>query len=456
MDDKEVVAFLGRMEDDFMVKTWKYGDMDIWPIIKSGLFFRWRRQNYLEIEDFMPAKTRSKLDKVYIYFLSFLNYARFRFSKRKAVDVFFCGASSYRVLYQAFFINRYFQPFIDECHPGSFLEIEYNEKQRNKRYKNITRTIFIKNLFRAQRLLNKAKAKKHSLYVPGWEPFILEAEQHLRLPLKNYKTEMIKRIGHIFVYADIFEMLFRKYSPKKVYGLCYYDTPMFAMHFAANKSGIENFDMQHGGQGPLHPMYHFNNMPDKGYNTLPKIFWVWDNASAHNLQHSLARQSFHKITMGGNPWIAYQLRQPDANLSISDKKIILFTNQEPVLDPIIMDAIEQTPPDYQWWIRLHPRMMDTRPAIESALAMRGLLEKVEIDKACAYPLPVLLKKCIILVSKSSGSIIEAVQVGATCIVIDKMGIDNYSEYIASGDAIAFSPNEGLSLFQLISGLNKAS
>ena len=223
------------------------------------------------------------------------------------------------------------------------------------------------------------------------------------------------------------------------------------MHYAANKLNIKNIDVQHGAQGPLHIMYNFSNAPITGYNTVPNIFWCWDKASANTIHQWVDKQDYHKVIIKGNPWINFQLLSLK-NEKLSDKKIVLYTLQEEFLDQYILDAIKTTGFKYEWWLRLHPRMLGAKDNIQKQLDKEKLLDYVEIDKATALPLPILLKNSSVHISKYSGSIIEAVQVNTPNIIIDRIGLETYGDYVESGDAQVVISNNAEELSNMIESI----
>ena len=189
--------------------------------------------------------------------------------------------------------------------------------------------------------------------------------------------------------------------------LCYYVSEMYAMAMAANQLGISSCDIQHGGQGKLHLAYSgFNNIPENGYKLLPKRFWVWDKDSSLEIEKWISKQSYHEVFIKGNPWIEYCVKEYTSEIDTA-KKIILYTMQPMgahLLDPYIIDAIVKTPPDYIWWLRLHPRQLKEKAKLYNLLDKYNLLNRVNIEDATKLPLPGILAKTFIHISKYSGSI----------------------------------------------------
>src|SRR5690606_25150025 len=109
-----------------------------------------------------------------------------------------------------------------------------------------------------------------------------------------------------------------------------------------------------------------------------------------NINKWLKDNSYYDVLNKGNPWIDFILKHD--NSIINEKRdIILYTLQQEYLDDYILDAIKQTPTQFIWWIRLHPRMTQAKKQIENQLLERDIQQKVEIEKATLIPLPIILK-----------------------------------------------------------------
>src|SRR5690606_9457271 len=123
--------------------------------------------------------------------------------------------------------------------------------------------------------------------------------------------------------------------------------------------------------------------------------------------------------MGGNPWIAYVTQNGGHYTFPTSRHIILYTLQYDDIPPHVIEAIKSTPQQFQWWIRLHPRKLQAKSII-TELLLRSEVNPChfEIEKATNYPLPIILAKSYVHVSGSSGSIIEAAEMGVFSIIVE--------------------------------------
>ena len=94
-----------------------------------------------------------------------------------------------------------------------------------------------------------------------------------------------------------------------------------------------------------------------------------------------------------------------------------------------------------------------RNIFNEILKNNSILDKVEFDKATNYPLPMILSKAHVHLSKYSGSVIEAAQMGVKTIVLDPIGVNAYKNQIHEGSAIGFTTGSASQLIGIIESIN---
>ncbi|MGK9117719.1 hypothetical protein [Olivibacter jilunii] len=457
MKRKEVISFLLDIEQKYPVQSWKIGDIDMWPVFKMDVFFRWYKtqNNSNEAQKDMVSQRRG--NRITRFIWSAYAVLKFKFRKHVKLGNVYCGSEAHRIEYKGAFINRYFWPFISESSEDDYLELEYGAQKVGKSYPNSDRLLFVDDYYLFYYFLNLFN-KRVILTLPNYKEVKEEVEKKIVQLPSRYSAIMYSRYKAIYIYSKIFKMIFKKYKPENVYGLCYYNNAMFGMHCAANSMSINNIDMQHGGQGPLHPMYNFREFDLQAkWCSLPKVFWCWDEASHNQIKKWIDKSQYHSSVNGGNPWISYILESENTKKITSNKRIILYTLQEPSIDSYIIETIKHMSRlgTYCWWLRLHPRMISSGQAIKDNLLSHGLTDDAfEIEKASAYPLPLILANSVIHVSKYSGSIIEAVQLKVPTMIIDEIGVESFGHYIESGDAVDATSKNPIDLITIIGSLDK--
>lgn len=415
------------MENTLPLYKWKYDDIDIWPLVKKVVFFKWNSENDVSLRE-ASYKTAPKLQKQESFTtIKDIIYKFNNDTKLTKKNILFSGAKGHRIEYGEKFINRYYEPLKENNH---FLFVEYGEIDKSKNYpENITE---IERYLPYYYLKYRIQNKKKYLFTPGISDFNVLLKKNNLENLTLSENSVLGYSYPVYLYSQAYAEIINKIKPEIIYGLCYYSPAMLGLFHAANKLGVENYDIQHGAQGNLHPMYTYSNFPKKGLNTLPQKFWLWNNDSYNHIKQWLPKEGYHKAAMRGNPWLNFAMNDSN-NKILMDEKMILYTMQYPVLDDYILETIQKTSDEYKWWLRLHPRMKDM-VGIYKQLKQFNIEDKVEIKKATELPLPVLLNACSIHVSKYSGSIIEAELLNKHSIILEKVGCDTYKEIINRGNA----------------------
>jgi hypothetical protein len=307
--------------------------------------------------------------------------------------------------------------------------------------------------FVASRLF-RARIKKEIDQIEGLKYFFNGISSESMLPA-TFRSKVENKILSIICWRFVFDYLVSFRSTKCVFVLCYYSPWIYGLTLSAKNRSIRVIDMQHGTQSEFHSAYSgFAQFPSSGFNTVPSMFWTWDKSSFKNINQWINYERGHSVILGGNPWIEFLLRKrTDFQLT----KVILYTLQPvgPILDDYIVESIRATPQEFEWWLRLHPRQLDQFERLKSFLEERGISKRVELAKALEVPLPVILMRAALHVSKYSGSIIEAAQLGVKSIVLGELGASIFVSEIESGCAISYlgtNPDDIVSLIKQHAGI----
>jgi hypothetical protein len=442
MEREEVLSVLKQLEQKYPVDKWKIDTIDVWPIVKLNIFDRWRNTQEEQYNKLLKsvASKPSSIKNLFRYFASFYYLLSLFVKKKKSIPFLFSGANSHRINFEGEFINRYYAPLmahLTEIGHESLI-IEYHPRDISKQYPSVDSIVFLNNYLPAVKFLGLFKNKKNIIELDQFDDFIDDINRHIpALKLKKtYVNALLNKVKAISNYKAVYSIFIKKYNPKYAVCLCYYSDPCFGMMSAAKENNVIGIDMQHGGQGAMHPSYSdFCKVPANGFNLLPQLFWCWDQSSYNNINAWASKQIFHKPIIGGNPWLGYFATKNYTVYAEAQEKIILYTLQLNEPEQFIIQAIKNTPPGYKWWLRLHPRTLNTLPHIKSVLSNAGVLDKLEIDKATSYPLPQILSNTSVHISAFSGAVIEAALFGIKTIIIDPIGVGSYADYIKLGLAV---------------------
>ena len=445
----KIVNFLRQQEVAGYVEGWKIKDVDVWPAVKLTIFFTVIKEDGdKKVKKFSDRLVKKIARTVLEHRLvSKLNYRRISLS---AQDVLFVDSPESRVTWKGQSFNRYFDQmldFIEEAQLGKGILLERDAGQINNAYKSQRRQ-GLDQLYRYFKVRKRDADEKliGSFIEQHVSEVLLEVEKAFGVSATFLRTRVANSLSILLFSISMWEYILGKIRPRYILQVVYYNPQFFALNYVARKLNIPTFDMQHGGVGVLHIAYNYHRLPVGGYNTLPKTFWAWNQGSYHLFQKFVGTSEGHSVVLGNNPWIEYLANVDDAHgFGREGKAIVLAlqTTMFPVLDDFIIQAIKNTEAEYFWVLRLHPRMSKAEVnELETVLKAENLSDKVVIQRSADMPLPILLVNCFAHLSKASGTIEEANELGvAINIVIHKLGEKNYRQLIESGDVLYYDDTQ---------------
>lgn len=470
MDRKELVRFLNELQIKFPVNTWKYNNIDIWPALKIKLFFLYLNK-YIETAT-APSNTLikpSRKNPITKFFQSLFYF--FVLKKKKKSDKYTILLSSSKPHYSKFengFVNRFFYPFeryiqkenlqdkiqLGHWSVGFDLPKDFQHAENTNYVEKAGYFLFLFNKLKTKFTKNRASFK-----TPNFQEFYKNIETEFSVFFKN-ENELRSTVEEMMYEIDSYKKIYKKLIPssvKVILEVCYYYTQHYGLNAAAKELAIPTIEIMHGGMGVWHPAYSGweNTIVENGYNILPAYMWLWDKASHKLVEEWVKKQAFHKAFLGGNTWIDMLIhRQNESYTFPAEKKIILVTMQWYDIDQYIYDAIRHASNEYEWWIRCHPARMIAKENVEKNLKEKSLTNKVNLEKANTYPLPIILKNAHVHISAFSGSIIEASLLNIPSIIISNIGAEAYSHYVQEGICKTLLNENAQELVQIINHLPK--
>lgn len=248
-------------------------------------------------------------------------------------------------------------------------------------------------------------------------------------------------MSKIFYYARIFEVALRALLPKAVFLSVYYHPVGMGLMLAARRLNITTVDVQHGRLGPHHGLYtQLTAAPESGYDLLPDHVWCWGAQTKHDVDIDKAINCRrHGGVIGGNPWLDRWLKgdPPEQAASPALKQVksqaekrILVSLQpwETPLPAFVLEAMANSPPDWRWWLRLHPLRRHTAPEITSLLDQHGI-SNYNVADATDLPLFSLLKTCDHHVTAFSSVAMEALAFGLRTTLFTETGHQIFLGYV---------------------------
>jgi hypothetical protein len=252
-------------------------------------------------------------------------------------------------------------------------------------------------------------------------------------------TLSIKKIWFRILYmrtlANFLKPIFFKLNTTHLFLTNYYGLEL-AMNLAAHELSIKSVDVQHGVQGESHFAYaEWNNIPSSGYEVMPDLFMTWDEYSASVINNWARYTTKHAARVAGNMTILSNLSldsESEYELnSYSDKKNILITLQ-PGRNTLTFyrDLINTYSKACNWWVRLHPNMLDRTQEITDFFEQECSDKNVIIEKATSIPLYELLSIIDIHITETSSVILDAKYFGINSIAIHESAISLFKNEFA--------------------------
>lgn len=243
----------------------------------------------------------------------------------------------------------------------------------------------------------------------------------------NLEKAVYREINKFYRQKKLFSFLIKKINPSIVFIKAFYDIKNFAISNVCYEEKIKCVEFQHGIQGDNHPMYsNWYNIPKDGYNLIPEYFWIWDSTHKKRFNDWMNKQSFHKLIVGGNPWIYSRNKYLD--FKNSSENYILVCLQSDSIPRIILETIKKTQ-KFKWYIRLHPKDLSKLQEIKERYSD---YEHINFRTPNNKTLEELINGCILVVTEYSTAAYDALTFKKNSIVTSKDGSISFKHYIEKG------------------------
>jgi len=160
------------------------------------------------------------------------------------------------------------------------------------------------------------------------------------------------------------------------------------------------------------------------------------------LEQWISKTDGYQTKVVGNPWVDFWKNNAEP---YAHSDYILYSLQpKPVtladlFPPLLIDFIQKNP--YKWFLRLHPRQLNEKPAIEKFLKQQNVLHLVVIEDATNDPLPQLLANARIHITHFSGSTIEAALFNVYTVLLNELGVVSFPELLSKKQAVFLDPTD---------------
>lgn len=436
-DSDKVLHLINEIEDKFPVNDWKVNGLQVWPYIRTALAYSQNRNPDTRAADKEDNKRENRRKLHFLKALWKLPFLYFRLKKRlKTAQRIFLGARAHRAQVKGKLINRYYDIAMTDfsAQGEESVAFEGNLFTDSTPYFNADALFSLPALYMVpelQRRLFFWRAPE-DIQLPEYDAFfthLLATFEHTK-PIESAfaKHIIIPRIKVLYSRTVFLTSLLEKTTVKKAYFMCYYSSLLYPMIAACNAVGIRSVDIQHGGMGEGHYSYgRWSKCPKQGYPLLPNFFWTWDQPSANMINAWAMNTDFHRAIAGGNPWTQACLRvYTDVPLW---RDYVLVNMTTVTLDAFLVDTIKYFGDTKKWVLRMHPRHYQHNAQLRQQISAAGIADYTQVEDSREIPLPISLRYCSRFLSKASGSVIEAIELGMQPILFRSETMNYYEHFI---------------------------
>ena len=251
----------------------------------------------------------------------------------------------------------------------------------------------------------------------------------------------------ILAQACVHGRLLQMTKPRLAFVVSYYGIEGMSFVLACRRAGVPVVDLQHGAPGKLHPAYASLPRPAQDVHALvPDRFWVWSEWE-QGVISDWASGTGHAAVVGGDPWMTIweedkrweglseaMARAGRLLARAGGRPIVLITlqwglNPDEQLEPMGR-LIAASADRFEFWVRLHPSMLDRREEVRALLQTAG--GRYELDEPTDLPLPALLSHASVHVTHSSSTAVEAAEFGVRTVLTSALGGELYARLAEGG------------------------
>jgi hypothetical protein len=265
------------------------------------------------------------------------------------------------------------------------------------------------------------------------------------------REKLLRRSHVVLSTASEFQRVLRIVQPTLGFVVTYYANLGPAFLLACRRQCVLSIDLQHCPQEGAHKAYGWSAVPVSGYATLPAVFWNWTAADAEYIRQWTDRlpRAWHRSLHGGHTQLTPYLDESDPATKAMDGRYDAISGSSQfereilvALQPVtgyraqwasLAEQIASSPREWRWWIRRHPA---SRPYQDQEYLplVQLRLPNVVVDASLSLPLPTLLRRMSVLVSRFSGAAVEAASFGVPALFLSEEARGQFSGLIERGCA----------------------
>ena len=460
IDTSRVFEFLEDVEARVPVDEWVIDSLRVWPLLRIYHAFALITQNEYNTDSQIVRYTGGwhRLRQIAVAMVEGVTSSiRDHGADQPAsmpADVVSLVASSTRFFKVG---GRWYNPYCDSFRPHlsargvtlGVYELAGDGAYRVPRYSS---SVFLQNAVFIRSISAALQARKvpSAEHLNGFNEMVRISDRIFG-PGVAYSVQTLRfRAAQVQSLRRFFRTHLEKSRPAVALLSGYYSSDKMAFILACRDLGVRTVEVQHGVQGRSHFAYaRWGRVPKSGYELLPEVFWTWDEqARAVISQWADATEGAHSAFCGGNPCLSLPgINGIGVPVAAARSVRILFTAQAFFgLSEPILAAVANSPPEWHWWIRIHPQYWETREPIRQELMRRGL-RNWSIDEASDAPMATMLAASNVHVTEFSSSVLEAEALCVPSVVVHPKARELFEPQLASG--VALYAKEGIEIVEAI-------
>ncbi len=441
------------------LSVFEFDGINWWPLIRIYLFQNHKAVNQKES---LGLSNRDKLvyPKRILWDIRLWKETRKQLKSYPGAEVykrltyvdtcFVTSEINYKLNAENKLINRYLDPLYLETKGSKAIFVNSHKENKDYVISDILPTHYFELELELEKQLNDiintiCFLKKTPTYSKKHETQFTEMIEFIR-SFEFFKDFNFAYLGNWIDKTKRFEAIagriFQKNRPTQLIQYCYYFPVQFGYTLAANKMGIKTVDYQHGIQNTFHYGYgSWSNVPESGYELLPKEFWVYSKREEQNLLKSFS-DSTHEVRIVGNKWVKYWQNHKTSNEDLMwlktlkhSYKIVLFTISNYLLEEehFLWEYLKTLKNNSLYILfRLHPGHLYLKEQLMENLK-RINYQNYNIDKATTTELYDLLGEVDMHITQNSTVAEEALNFNLSTIILDEKWGIYFEDYINAGD-----------------------
>ncbi|HEY4125733.1 MAG TPA: hypothetical protein VGM36_14030, partial [Rhizomicrobium sp.] len=282
---RRYLQLVEHIESGFPVTRWKMGDVDIWPLARMDLYLDmyWRTTGSTPppIRAF-PLRVVARAVRPLVNLWKSRRDLVHRISRPKRAHAIFLGDGVSLDRIDGAWHDRFGEPLMAALE-GRGLDMFLMQSGDLSRLP-WHRPTFAANLVEARGWLRNLVFRK-PIELPGHEAVLRYLDIN-GVPAPSFTRQaLVRRAAIVSATASSFERVLRRVKPAFAFVVTYYAGLGHAFVLACRRQGILSIDMQHCPQEGAHKAYGWSNVPERGYTTLPALFWNWTENDAANIRN---------------------------------------------------------------------------------------------------------------------------------------------------------------------------